>query len=133
LHPEYSSLDTYLLLAGTQCLPLSGNKLGPLRDSDALEVGARLAFGEEKVPGRSWELDLAIILDKLGVRGCSLGLACELPSEQSTRVVCKTNFIDCVGLDPGMVFGNIGLVALSGQVVEFLSEMSARRVDGLGT
>ena len=73
---------------------------------------------------------MAIVLDGLGVRRCSLSLACELPSEQMTRIICKTNFIDCMGLDPGIVLCNVGLGALSGQVIEFLGEMSARCVDG---
>lgn len=74
---------------------------------------------------------MAIVLNGLGVRRCSLDLACELPSEQMTGIVCKTNFIDRVGLDPGIVLCNVGLGALSGQVVEFLGDISARCVDGL--
>jgi hypothetical protein len=130
---QYSSLDTYLLLAGTQRLPLSRDKLGPLRDTDALEVWARLAFGEEKVPGRGWVLDVAIVGDGVGVRRCSLDLACELPPEQITRVVCKTNLFDCVGLDPGVVLGNTSLVELSGQVVQFLGGLLAQSIDGVRT
>jgi hypothetical protein len=76
---------------------------------------------------------LTIVGDGVGVRRCSLDLACELPPEQITRVVCKTNLFDCVGLDPGVVLGNTSLVELSGQVVQFLGGLLAQSIDGVRT
>lgn len=123
-------LNTYLLLTVTQRLPLSSDEPGPLRNSDALEICTRLAFGEEEAPGRDWVLDLAIVFDGHGVRRRPLGLACELPPEQASRVIGETNLFGCVRFDPGIVLGNASFAAFSSQMVEFLSGMSAPNIVG---
>lgn len=110
---------TYLFLISIQRLPLARNEPDPLSKANALEIRALKAVAKEHGPGRRRACGLAVIHERLGVRGPPVALLVgfQLLKQLTARVVGNADLVGCVSLDPGFVLGGAGFVALGGEVV----------------
>ena len=90
----------YLLLALAQCLPLVGNQLSSLGDSNALHVAAGVSSLKEGNIGGLCTLDISIIVESGSVSRHTFLGASKFLAQLGTSNVGNSNLLWSVRLEP---------------------------------